>query len=284
MITPAFAGQIYRDTATGNIWQANSTTPGDWTLLVQDMQLTWLPRTTKLGEVLEFKTESNTTDAITSIISTAVHSTNGFNFYSFTNLQSLSLPNLIDIDPVRKNAIFSITYCGSILSISAPNLVTIGNNFNIDSNTLLNSINVPLLATLTYDFIVSNNPELTALSFPSLTTISEGNFNINTNVKLASLSAPSLETVFYDVSIYGCPLLTTIDLSSWLPTNGSFISLYNNALTLATVDNLLARGVANAAFVSGSIDISGGTNAAPTQGAGSAHDILVARGVTITHN
>jgi hypothetical protein len=40
-VTPDFIGQIYKDTATGNLWRANSLTAGDWTLEVVANQITF---------------------------------------------------------------------------------------------------------------------------------------------------------------------------------------------------------------------------------------------------
>ena len=78
--------------------------------------------------------------------------------------------------------------------------------------------------------------------------------------------------------------LTTVSFPNYVPTNGHADIYTINAFSAATVNAILARYIANAGFVSGSIDISGGTNAAPTGQGITDKATLVTRGVTVTTN
>ena len=69
-----------------------------------------------------------------------------------------------------------------------------------------------------------------------------------------------------------------------VPINGVSFNVQNCALTAASVNALLARFVANAAYVSGSIDLSGGTSAAPTGQGITDSATLTGRGVTVSTN
>lgn len=156
---------------------------------------------------------------------------------------------------------------------------------------------------------ISTNPELSitsvtdlaSLSFPNLVSI-EGGFEITGNTSLSSLNLSALETVYGTlsiadtlltsldlgslataiVSIYDNPNLTDITLTNFVPVNGTENYFGGNALSAATVNAILARFVANAAFVTGVIDLSGGTNAAPTGQGLTDVTTLLARGVTVT--
>lgn len=211
-VTPDFIGQVYKDTNTGNIWRANSTTPGDWTLELQNMQMEWSPRTLKLGELMGYQADYDnptTLIGITSIVFKQVSLVQNINIVYSDDILSIGFPNLTTDD-----AIITIANCANLSSITLPNLVTC----------------------------------ISGISFRDL----------------ASLS--------------------TLALPSWVPTNGSEYKFHNNALDAASVNGLLARMVAEPTFVSGTVKLEGGTNAAPSgQGATDATTLL-GRGVTLTTN
>jgi 3-methyladenine DNA glycosylase AlkD len=135
-----------------------------------------------------------------------------------------------------------------------------------------------------------------------LVSITDGGFEIAWNTSLSSLNLSALETVYDTLSIAGIlltsldlgslataivnihdnPNLTDITLTNFVPTNDTKNYFSENALSAATVNAILARFVANAAFVTGVIDLSGGTNAAPTGQGLTDVTTLLARGVTVT--
>lgn len=235
MITPQFVGQHYRDTSTGDIWVANSLTPGDWSLLVQDMQVAWTPANLKLGEEIGFFSSAGLA-GITAIT-----------FDGATNAEQLFINNATDL-----------------VSFSLPNMTSF-NTLQLGTNVKLTTILLPLVANCD-SITIQNNPLITSLDFASLvSTNSLGDFN--------------------DLTISGNIALTSINLPIYVPDNTLGINFSGNALNAASVNQLLARCVANAAFVSGAIDLTGGTNSPPTSKApGSDYAILIARGVTVNTN
>lgn len=152
----------------------------------------------------------------------------------------------------------------NIQTISIPNLVQTtgggGDDLEMGNNAALTSISIPLVSIVAGTFAITENPLLPSVSFPSLT--STGTLAIESNV-----------------------ILTTISVPLWSPTNGSFVYCDGNALDVESVDHILSRCVANAEYVSGTIDLSGGTNAAPSSvGEGSDYETLVNRGVSVVVN
>lgn len=133
-------------------------------------------------------------------------------------------------------------------------------------------------------------PDLTDISFPNLVDVVPISGDYTTQLKINNL--PSLTTVDLSalITVDGVfeittnQLLTTINLASLVPTNETDYLFDGNALTAATVNAILARFVANASYVSGSIYLSGGTNAAPTGQGLTDVTTLRARGVTVTIN
>jgi hypothetical protein len=101
---------------------------------------------------------------------------------------------------------------------------------------------------------------------------------------ITSLDLSALVTIGGTLYISGCPNLESIDLSSLIPNSEYDYYFTDNALTSACVNAILARFVANAAFIAGTIDLSGGTNAAPTGQGQTDVTTLRARGVTVTVN
>lgn len=276
VVTPLYVGQYYRDTATGNIWKSTGTTNADWMLQVQDMEIRWNPNNLKLGELLGYINYSDLV-GLDDFIFLGTSSQEGF--YSESSIPvTFSAPNLQTIGLSFGQLYFS--YCG-ITSISCPALTTLyGATFNYCAD-LANAI-FTSLATIPGAFIITGCGFLTIpnSAFPSL--VSAASIVITSNPNLTSISLPSLVTSGVDFSSNAS--LNSISIPNYLPTNGALQKASGCALPVGQIDGFLARSVANAAYVTGTILINGGTNAAPTTGPGSSHDILVARGVTITHN
>lgn len=161
----------------------------------------------------------------------------------------------------------NIAFSTSLIELSFPNLVSIDPT---DLESYTNSI--------------SNCALLETINFPLL-QYSSGEFQISTNAKLVNLDLSSLVTVKYgDFTINVNPLLTSINIPNFVPENGQQISFINNALDDTSVNLLLARCVANAAYVSGSISLIGGTNSAPTGQGLTDKATLIGRGVTVQTN
>ena len=105
-------------------------------------------------------------------------------------------------------------------------------------------------------------------------------------VVITAVSLPSLTTVGLSGNTFdtqGCTLLQTISVPVWLPTDGLIINCAGCALNAASVNQILARCVASGVTTC-TIDLSGGTNAAPSgQGITDKADLITA-GNTVTTN
>lgn len=165
-----------------------------------------------------------------------------------------------------------------------PNLTDIPNGvFAFGANTALTTLSAPLLVT-TDDTITFNDcTSLTTVDLSSLQTCLIGFLFFYNCPLLTTLLLPSLVTVGSNVDGNGCTSLTTFSVPAWLPTNGTAIDLNGCALLAASVNQILARCVA-AGVTTCVIDLSGGTNAAPTgQGIVDKADLITA-GNTVTTN
>lgn len=157
--------------------------------------------------------------------------------------------------------------------------------FDIEAAVDLVSISWPNLTTLTdtyADLIVSYCPLLTSVSLPAYTS-GDGRVTIASNDSLVSISLPAFVSAF-ELNIKTNTALTTISLPSWSPVVFNEVDFGGNALSAATVNHILARAVASASFTSGTIILSGGTNAAPTGQGITDKAILQGRGVTVNTN
>lgn len=259
-VTPDFIGQRYKDTNTGNIWIANSTTPGDWTLEVQNFEIEWEPKAVKAGEILNFFSNYDAAAGAPGITDLTLK--------QVTLYDTIQLENSVDI-----------------VSISLPNLVAASQRLQFAYNTVLVSFSAPLLQTVGKNLDVSSCPSLSSVNLPSLISADMG-ITLN-DCNLTSVNLPNLvhcATGSNGISVGGNVGLTTLNIPVYVPVDGENFTGNDCAFSTAMVDSILARFVANAAYISGTIRLNGGTNGAPTTGAGSPHDILVARGVTIIHN
>jgi hypothetical protein len=175
-------------------------------------------------------------------------------------------PNRV-IPDVTNDAGYDIESDPSIVTLSFPNLTAID----------------PTNTQGGY-FVLTDCANVTSLSAPSLATV-QGSFDINSNPVLASVDLGSLQTCGGgQFRCYGNASLVTIGFGAFVPPNGWTIKCDSNALNAATVNLILARCVANAGYVSGSIDVSSGTNAAPTGQGILDKATLIGRGVTVNTN
>jgi len=228
----------------------------------QNFEIAWTPTTALLGEMALFYT-NGVLPGITSITFEAAANPYGY-----------------DVD--------TGSVSGSVLaSLAWPNLTTLTPNINtpfmvINGQTVLASISLPLLTNCPGRFFVNNNPALPSFSAPSLASVG-GNLEMYGNTVMTSVSLPALQTAGV-MLIFNNPALASINLSSYVPTNGNTEDYANNALTAAAIDAILTRYVANSAYVSGTINLSGGTTAAPDAAGLALIAILTGRGVTVNHN
>jgi hypothetical protein len=184
----------------------------------------------------------------------------GFDLELLSDMASASFPNLVEVDPdgIHGGFIF-IFNCSALTSLSFPNLIYVNGAFGVTQCNAMTSLSVPSLVAC-------------------------GDLHIYTNSLMESYSFDSLVTVTTGVFANDCPALTSVYFPNLLPTNGTAVDITNGALTAASVNHVLARGIANAGFVNGSILLNGGTSAAPSgQGIVDKADLIL-RGCTVTTN
>ncbi len=170
-------------------------------------------------------------------------------------------------------------------SFSAPNLVSVGLNFTMSTMPNLIELDLPVLQSVGGAVAINSNTLLPAVSLPALTTISAGGgLSVAGCSALLSLDAPLLVPFSGELFCSENPLLETVNLPVWSPANGTNVSFSNCSLSVASVNHILARCVANPAYASGIVDLAGGASAAPA-GQGAADVItLTGRGVTVNTN
>lgn len=218
-----------------------------------------------------WKSTYNTNDIPTNATTWTVYGPNsiGYTLFSsgsqYTNLTSLTFQNLTHCTNYSSGFSFRLTGFPALLSITAQRLI-FANSISVFNNP---SLQTTLISAITrvYRIFVSNCPMLYDLQF-----------------------GPFFLHCFESFSIANCPALTTIASMPLLGIGGS-VDLSGNALIQLSVDNVLSvlagYDGTNGKFLYGSgktVNLSGGTNAAPSATGLAAKATLVARGCTVTHN
>ena len=188
-VTPDFVGQIYKDTNTGNLWRANSLTPGDWTLEVQNMQWKWTPHNFKFGELAGIMTDYDTATSlpgITSLVATQTTFRDIIKLYRCNQLVSLNLDFLTNWN---SDAELDVSVAPALTTFSAANLTHhTGFGFTIQNCPVLTSVSMPSFidskAGATFGF--KNCATLATLSFPSAFPLNNSQWFFNDNALNAS--------------------------------------------------------------------------------------------------
>lgn len=140
--------------------------------------------------------------------------------------------------------------------------------------------------TAVTSFIFQNQPpSIEEVFFPDLQQTNTANVRVRLNTGLKRLIAPKLVTWGNATNNWdGNGALVEIVLSSWILTNGRNYNFSNNKFPLSVVEHILRRAVLSSAYVSGTINLSGGTTAAPVGQSLADKATLQARGVTVLTN
>ena len=194
------------------------------------------------------------------------------------NLTSISAPNLVDVVPSEHPEGAEWRYFGTV---------------EIGSCNWVESISFPKLTRCGYLWIVDCN-SLTSLDLSKLEKVQRdgppNNFYTELQIYgtwLTSLSLPEfveIAAAFGEVIVIYNSSLATVSMPKFLPRNGHEVDFRFNALNQASVDHILARCVANPAYVSGTVKLQGGTNAAPSVAGLADKATLIGRGVTVVTN
>jgi hypothetical protein len=199
-------------------------------------------------------------------------------------------------------AISMTDYAPTVLwsrQILAPNLVTIYGSIYMNGNggygdPILNTISMPLLnsvGSLTvssdYGVLIEYFPFLETINLGSLTTINSNNspLYISNCPVLTTLNIENLQTVnvVNYIEISNNDVLTSINIDNLTTFDGNFYG-QNNAFNQVTVDGILNQLANVVVLTNRDVDLSGGTNAAPSVTGATYVATLVANGCTVTTN
>jgi len=307
VVHPEFAGQVYEQ-SDGTIWKADDLLSSSWVEIgsAADVvgDIVFGPNSTvidklELAQIVDAisvgsqKTNWDFPNLITINGPLTLQDVAGGFLESFTanNLQaaeSITYSGVDLIPSVSFPALLTLTdgfYGGStITSLELPSLTVIGTDF---FNVVLQN-DMTSLVTLNLNSLPTVNPSLTLVAHPALASLLLGSLITVTggidieNTSLTALNLQSLVTV-NDYFIFAGNPATTLNVPSWMPTNGTSIIMENCALNAVSINQILARCIA-AGVTTCNINLSGGTNAAPTGQGITDKAALILAGNTVVTN
>jgi hypothetical protein len=182
---------------------------------------------------------------------------------------NINLPASLSFANSTVNGSLAVTNTTVVTSISFPNLTALNDlgSLVVTGATVLTSINLGNLTSIgsgpgsSAGLSYESNPSLSTFSLPSLTTIGGNSYVIVHYCALTSFSVAGLASL----------------------GDGVYILLDNNALDQASVDAILVK-LATFAATGGTLQLDGGTNAAPSAPGLAAKATLEAQGWTVTTN
>lgn len=214
----------------------------------------------------------------------------------FTALDKLHIKNNLTLPLVSCPALVNasdvqIVDNPGILNVSLPALKSYTGVTNLHlfvaRNLALTEINLNSLVSSSSAANFSSNPSLTSLLLDALVFV-RGSITVYDDEALVTLSLPSVvsiaSAVFSSFYANDCTSLANVSFPKYLPTNGRAHRFNNCALTQESVDHILSRLVASANYVSGLVDLSGGTSSAPGAQGQTDKATLIARGCTVLTN
>jgi hypothetical protein len=249
------------------------------------------------------------TNAISLTFSNLISAPQGFSIGSCNSLTSISAPSLNNTDAI------SISNNPNLILIDISGL-TNSNDFSISTNSSLTQSIFNSIIELNGQVDISNNSDLESISLNSLTTA--GKIIIDDNSSLETIDLSSLDNIKVIAEDTGNDILyidennsnlKSLDISGLITVPNGLIVLFsstgfpnleevilNNAvdannvditnanLTQTSVDNILIA-LDTAGYSSGTVDLSGGTSAAPSVGTGQpAVTSLQGKGWSVTTN
>lgn len=165
-------------------------------------------------------------------------------------------------------------------SISFPALTSIGALAYFQICAMLTSVSCPLLASCG-DLHIENNPVLTSVNFNSLQSVAI--INASGDVLLVSFLLPAYSLAVDGWDFSSCTLLANFSFNNQPLVDGLVLNMPDCALTQASVDMVLAAGVAGA-ITADTIELSGGTSSAPSVAGQANKALLVLAGVVVNTN
>jgi len=177
---------------------------------------------------------------------------------------------------------------GTIAVVASDNLVKLdlssltGGGIDVESNAALVTLDLSALTSADGGVNIESNPALVTPDLSALTS-ADGGVIVVSNDALTTLDLSALTSAAGGVNVQSNAALTSVLIPNLLPTDGIALSFNGCALDATSVNLVLARCVA-AGVTTCTIDLSGGTNSAPTgQGIVDAAALVLA-GNTVTTN
>lgn len=194
-------------------------------------------------------------------------------------ISAISFPSLVSAGTDPVNSLFQI---GDNLSLTEIDLPLLANGVVFDfPRNAVSTMSFPSLTTILSSLAIASSPNLTSISLPVLNDpVNNPNLVFQENPALTSILLPALSTINV-IQVIDNPLLTTFSLPSLVSTSGT-MTLTGNAFSAATVNAMLAKLVAIG--YTGLLDMSGGTNAAPTGQGIADKATLIGQGASVTTN
>jgi len=177
----------------------------------------------------------------------------------------------------------------SLTSIAFPQLTSLSTNFYLDNNPTLQSVSLPLLNNSVVT--IANSPLFSSLNLDGLITgslsiggsgmtsfslppnfIHAGTIDFRGNNNLISLSLIGIQTLTESITVAVNPSLTSITFPEAVDFttafSSSYINLQNNALTSASVNDILQKMLTAIPLANKSIILNNQTPPAPPTGQG----------------
>ncbi len=172
----------------------------------------------------------------------------------------------------------------NITSFSAPQLTTIASNLVGRSCPLMTTVTLTVLSTIGVGMDFSTSA-FTTLSLPALTSVG-GDVLLN-NSSFTSVSFPALTAInpnnLFVINALVCPALASLSIPQLIFPDGFEMGFTGAALNAASINQILAKGVASG--VAGSdFELAGGTNAAPSGQGIADKAILIGLGNAVNTN
>jgi hypothetical protein len=204
---------------------------------------------------------------LTSLTFNHSQSLGGFSIDSLNDLESISYPNLIHVD--SGSTLFytygiSLSNLPSLTTLECPQLNSVGGILYLFSTNLVN-VDLPNLQYVFDQIVIGDNSNLNSINLTSLVTASF-------------------------ISIPQNPLLSAVTMSNWFPEDGAQFDAagggpgLGSALDQSSVDQILARCVANINFTNGLIKLDGDACSPPGAQGVIDYNTLISRGVSVFVN
>ena len=169
-----------------------------------------------------------------------------------------------------------------VTSLNLSGLLSVSGIYSGDGTQLMTNLNLASLIHVGADLNLDNSVMLPSISLPSLVSIG-GAFHCDGSDALTSLSVPAFVGPATGMFCDDCTLLASVSVPSLIMRNGKSYTFDQDALLAASVNAILARGIASG-VTSATITLDNGTNAAPSGQGVADKAILIGLGNTVSTN